>query len=105
MLSVQQSPAENRSESVLEREIQPVAQTIATLTSLMPSLAPLFELADRSAVNEIEAGDNLVSLEHAQQAAAWCDYLLEREDANGSTMNIFEQAYEQCAATVQQKLQ
>ena len=40
--------------------------------SLMPSLAVLFELADL-------VGDNrdtdTVSLRHAQQAAAWCDYL------------------------------
>lgn len=35
--------------------------------SLMPSLAVLFELAD--------GGTEAVSLAHAQQAAAWCDYL------------------------------
>jgi putative DNA primase/helicase len=48
--------------------------------SLMPSLALLFELADLagfvgfdgSALAKIE---NLVSLEHARQAAAYCDYL------------------------------
>src|SRR5437773_6744078 len=35
--------------------------------SLMPSLACLFELAD--------GGTELVSLEHAKQAASWCAYL------------------------------
>lgn len=42
---------------------------LAKYRSLMPSLAALFELAD--------ADDNaaLISLEHARQAAAWCEYL------------------------------
>jgi len=35
--------------------------------SLMPSLALLFELADD--------GSATISLQHAKQAAAWCDYL------------------------------
>jgi putative DNA primase/helicase len=39
--------------------------------SLMPSLALLFELADRS---DFENGHE-VSLDHARQAAEWCDYL------------------------------
>ena len=45
--------------------------------SLMPALALLFELADRAAAGvEITNGpDLLVSLEHAKQAAAFCDYL------------------------------
>jgi putative DNA primase/helicase len=38
--------------------------------SLMPALALLFELADWSAGIE-----GTVSLQHTQQAAAWCDYL------------------------------
>jgi putative DNA primase/helicase len=45
--------------------------------SLMPSLALLFELADRAARGETISTEsvNLVSLDHAQQAAASCDYL------------------------------
>lgn len=48
--------------------------------SLMPSLALLFELADRAGVEGFEGsllGDslNFVTLEHARQAAAWCEYL------------------------------
>jgi putative DNA primase/helicase len=51
--------------------------------SLMPSLALLFELADRAAegfegfvgVNLGESQNYRVSLEHTKQAAAWCDYL------------------------------
>jgi putative DNA primase/helicase len=44
--------------------------------SLMPALALLFELADRTAAGaQIKGGsDLLVSLEHAKQAAASCDY-------------------------------
>jgi putative DNA primase/helicase len=40
--------------------------------SLMPSLALLFELADAAADNRATQS---VSLRHAQQAAAWCEYL------------------------------
>jgi uncharacterized protein DUF3987 len=40
---------------------------LAKYRSLMPSLALLFELAD--------GGAGLISLQHAKQAAAWCDYL------------------------------
>ena len=40
---------------------------LAKYRSLMPSLALLFELAD--------GGIEAVSLQHAQQAAAFCDYL------------------------------
>jgi len=51
--------------------------------SLMPSLALLFELADRAAggfdgfvgANPGESQNFRVSLEHAKQAAAWCEYL------------------------------
>jgi hypothetical protein len=45
--------------------------------SLMPSLALLFELADRAArgVLSFETADLPVSLEHAKQAAAFCAYL------------------------------
>ena len=38
----------------------------------MPALALLFELADR---RDVAASPYEVTLEHAQQAAAWCDYL------------------------------
>ena len=40
---------------------------LAKYRSLMPSLALLFELADD--------GRDKISLQHAKQAAAWCDYL------------------------------
>ena len=51
--------------------------------SLMPSLALLFELADRAAgVSDVFVGSDLgvsqnlwVSLEHARQGAVWCEYL------------------------------
>src|ERR1019366_8526028 len=48
--------------------------------SLMPSLALLFELADRASSvgfdsSSLARSQNFVSLEHARQAAAWCDYL------------------------------
>jgi putative DNA primase/helicase len=48
--------------------------------SLMPSLALLFELADRASFDgfvgsSLVGCENFVSLEHARQAAAWCDYL------------------------------
>ena len=49
----------------------------------MPSLAGLFELADRAAQGDLRLtgteGDDspslAISLEHARQAAAWCEYL------------------------------
>jgi Protein of unknown function (DUF3987) len=44
-----------------------LASHLAKYRSLMPSLALLFELADD--------GAGIVSLQHAKQAAAWCDYL------------------------------
>lgn len=45
--------------------------------SLMPSLALLFELADRAANgDQLSSSENLtVSLEHTKQAAEFCDYL------------------------------
>ena len=45
--------------------------------SLMPSLALLFELADRAASGRLnqESADLFVSLEHAKQATAFCAYL------------------------------
>ena len=48
--------------------------------SLMPSLALLFELADRAGFVGFEGSlltnsPNFVTLEHARQAAAWCEYL------------------------------
>ena len=51
--------------------------------SLMPALALLFELADWAAAGPTGAGGSctdrdqclLVSLEHAKQAVAWCEYL------------------------------
>jgi hypothetical protein len=44
---------------------------LAKYRKLMPALALLFELADRSSGSQ----NFEVSFEHAQQAAAWCDYL------------------------------
>jgi hypothetical protein len=48
--------------------------------SLMPSLALLFELADRASFegfdgSQLTGASNFVSLEHARQAAAFCEYL------------------------------
>lgn len=48
--------------------------------SLMPSLALLFELADRASFDGFVGSqfvdrENFVSLEHTRQAAAWCEYL------------------------------
>lgn len=43
--------------------------------SLMPSLAGLVELADRAASGEVLTHEVTISLEHAKQAAALCDYL------------------------------
>src|SRR4029077_3098617 len=42
--------------------------------SLMPALAGLFELADLAA-NDTLAEEALIGLDHARQAAAFCDYL------------------------------
>lgn len=42
---------------------------------LMPSLAGLFELADRAANDGVLHGEVLISLNHARTAAAVCEYL------------------------------
>jgi putative DNA primase/helicase len=48
---------------------------LAKYRSLMPSLAGLFELADLVA-EDVELGNQVdITLEHARQAAAYCDYL------------------------------
>lgn len=47
---------------------------LAKYRSLMPSLAALFELADRAADGKV-LDKVTVSLEHAKQAAAFCEYL------------------------------
>jgi putative DNA primase/helicase len=43
--------------------------------SLMPSLALLFELADLAAVDAVMGANITVSLDHAKQSAAFCEYL------------------------------
>ena len=43
--------------------------------SLMPKVAGLFELADRTAAGDTLNAEMSISLEHAKQAAALCDYL------------------------------
>jgi putative DNA primase/helicase len=50
-----------------------VAAHLSKYGSLMPSLALLFELADQAATGSWSS--QVVSLEHAKQAAAWCEYL------------------------------
>jgi putative DNA primase/helicase len=50
-----------------------MAAHLSKYGSLMPSLALLFELADQAAAGGWS--NQFVSLEHAQQAAACCDYL------------------------------
>jgi putative DNA primase/helicase len=57
-----------------------VVSHLSKYRSLMPSLALLFELADRASsvgfVGSSLAGSvNFVSLKHAQRAASWCEYL------------------------------
>jgi putative DNA primase/helicase len=47
----------------------------AKYRSLMPTLAGLFELADRAAEGEGVSGETQISLQHARQAAAFCEYL------------------------------
>jgi hypothetical protein len=48
---------------------------LAKYRSLMPSLAGLFELADRTVAGECLSGEISISVEHTKQAAALCDYL------------------------------
>lgn len=47
---------------------------LAKYRSLMPTLAGLFELADRAAGGEGLSKEIAISLEHTKQAAALCDY-------------------------------
>jgi hypothetical protein len=65
-------------------ELHPaIASHLSKYRSLMPSLALLFELADRAAGDfdgfvgstQGESQNFWVSLDHTRQAAAWCDYL------------------------------
>src|SRR5262249_42760543 len=54
-------------------EIHPALLShLSKYQSLLPSLAALFHLAEMAAGN---CGADTVSLRHAQQAAAWCEYL------------------------------
>jgi hypothetical protein len=74
-------------ERLLQEDSPALISHLKKYPGLMASLALLFELADRAAVGDITKGtkDNpndfeaatvdFVSLEHAQQAVAWCDYL------------------------------
>jgi hypothetical protein len=48
---------------------------LAKYRSLLPSLAGLFELADRAASDELSTDKVLISLAHTKQAAALCDFL------------------------------
>jgi len=53
---------------------------LSKFRSLMPTLALLFELADRTSSEGFDGAslaksENFVSLKHAQQAAAYCEYL------------------------------
>jgi len=60
------------------KELHPaLVSHLSKYRKLMSALALLFELADRTAVGApIKDGyDLLVSLEHAKQAAGFCDYL------------------------------
>jgi hypothetical protein len=47
---------------------------LAKYRSLMPTIAGLFELADRAAAGEMLSGEVSISLQHARQAAALCDF-------------------------------
>jgi uncharacterized protein DUF3987/uncharacterized protein DUF3854 len=48
---------------------------LAKYRSLMPTLAALFELADRAAAGDNFSDEIEVNLSHTRQAAAFCDYL------------------------------
>jgi hypothetical protein len=50
---------------------------LAKYRSLMPSLAGLFELADHVAAGKGFGNEIDISLDHAKQAAAFCEYLEE----------------------------
>jgi Protein of unknown function (DUF3987)/CHC2 zinc finger len=62
-------------------DLHPALQShLSKFRSLMPSLALLFELADRAGFDgyvgsPLSDSEKFVSLEHTRQAAAWCDYL------------------------------
>jgi putative DNA primase/helicase len=59
-----------------ERGLHPaMVAHLSKYRSLMPILAALFELADRAASDDELTGTIKISLEHARQAAALCDYL------------------------------
>ena len=63
---------------VRSKELHPaLVSHVSKYRSLMPTLALLFELADRAAAEEeiTKDSDLVVSLEHAKQAAGLCDYL------------------------------
>jgi putative DNA primase/helicase len=47
---------------------------LAKYRSLMPSLAGLFELADLAAADNLSSKEISISVEHARQAAALCDF-------------------------------
>jgi putative DNA primase/helicase len=53
----------------------PLVAHLAKFRSLMPTLAGLFELADLAAAGGALQSEVLISLEHARQAAAMCEYL------------------------------
>jgi hypothetical protein len=53
----------------------PFISHLAKYRSLLPSLAGLFELADIAASGELPTSDVRISLVHAKQAAALCEYL------------------------------
>lgn len=62
-------------------ELHPaVISHLSKYRKLMPSLALVFELADRASSEGFDGStladsENFVNLEHARQAAAWCKYL------------------------------
>ena len=68
-------------EKIRGEELHPaLISHLSKYRSLMPSLALLFELAERAGSEGFEGSSlpdsqNFVSLEHAQQAAAFCEYL------------------------------
>jgi hypothetical protein len=60
-----------RSDSLLPA---PLLAHLAKYRSLMPTLGGLYELADLAAGEAVHS-ERLISLDHARQAAAFCDYL------------------------------
>jgi len=53
----------------------PLVGHLAKFRSSLPTLAGLFELADRAAGTAPLSGEITISLAHTRQAAAFCDYL------------------------------